>query len=83
MLRTGASKIYYNYITQQTFGIPLVEVKNASQAFAYATGLIAPHPLTYNTYTNYYVDKIPYTNLSCLYCNLSSFQNSQALHLIL
>jgi predicted S18 family serine protease len=63
------------YVAQQTFGIPLVEVKNASQAFAYATGLRAPYPLTYNTYTNYYVDKIPYANLSCLYCNLSGFQN--------
>jgi len=74
-VENGSFENLLYYVTQQTFGIPLVEVKNASQAFAYATGLRAPYPLTYNTYTNYYVDKIPYTNLSCLYCNLSSFQN--------
>jgi len=74
-VENGSFEDLLYYVTQQTFGIPLVEVKNASQAFAYATGLMAPHPLTYNTYTNYYVDKIPYANLSCLYCNLSSFQN--------
>jgi len=74
-VENGSFEDLLYYVTQQTFGIPLVEVKNASQAFAYATGLMAPYPLTYNTYTNYYVDKIPYANLSCLYCNLSSFQN--------
>ena len=74
-VENGSFEDLLYYVTQQTFGIPLVEVKNASQAFAYATGLMAPHPLTYTTYTNYYVDKIPYANLSCLYCNLSSFQN--------
>jgi len=74
-VENGSFEDLLYYLTQQTFGIPLVEVKNASQAFGYATGLRAPYPLTYNTYTNYYVDKIPYTNLSCLYCNLSSFQN--------
>jgi len=74
-VENGSFEDLLYYVTQQTFGIPLVEVKNASQAFAYATGLMAPHPLTYNTYTNYYVDKVPYANLSCLYCNLSTFQN--------
>jgi len=74
-VENGSFEDLLYYITQQTFGIPLVEVKNASQAFEYAIGLRAPYPLTYNTYTNYYIDEIPYTNLSCLYCNLSSFQN--------
>ncbi|MFP3289249.1 MAG: S16 family serine protease [Candidatus Micrarchaeota archaeon] len=74
-VENGSFENLLYYVAQQTFGIPLVEVKNASQAFAYATGLMAPHPLTYNIYTNYHVDKIPYANLSCLYCNLSSFQN--------
>ncbi|MFP3279071.1 MAG: S16 family serine protease [Candidatus Micrarchaeota archaeon] len=74
-VENGSFENLLYYVAQQTFGIPLVEVKNASQAFAYATGLRAPYPLTYNTYTNYYVDKIPYANLSCLYCNLSGFQN--------
>jgi len=74
-VENGSFENLLYYVAQQTFGIPLVEVKNASQAFAYATGLRAPYPLTYNTYANYYVDKIPYANLSCLYCNLSGFQN--------
>ena len=64
-------------LIQTNFGIPIIEVSNVSQAFAYASGSlpITGHNATYTFYTTYNVSALPSAPLSCSdQCNASRFQ---------
>jgi hypothetical protein len=60
------------YLTQQSFGIPVVEVGNVSQAIPYAFGSAPPTPMTVN-FTQTYNLGIPSSNVTCAGCNASAF----------
>ena len=66
------------YILIQTnFHMPIIEVSNVSQAFAYATGSspVAGHNVTFSFYTTYNVSSLPEAPLSCSNsCNESRFR---------
>ncbi|MGC8568373.1 MAG: S16 family serine protease [Candidatus Micrarchaeia archaeon] len=74
-VENGSFENLLYYISQQVFNIPLVEVSNVSQALKFATGREAPYPLKYNNYFDYHTSKLPYSNLSCINCNQSLFEN--------
>ncbi|MGB9732902.1 MAG: S16 family serine protease [Candidatus Micrarchaeales archaeon] len=74
-VQNGSFENLLYYITQQEFGIPLVEVNNVSQALQFATGEKTPYPLNYSNPTDYNVDKLPPANLTCIYCNKTAFKN--------
>ena len=64
-------------LIQTNFHIPLIEVSNVSQAFAYATGSspIAGHNVTFSFYTTYNVSALPDAPLTCSNsCNESNFR---------
>ncbi|MGC8647659.1 MAG: S16 family serine protease [Candidatus Micrarchaeia archaeon] len=67
------------YLVQNTFGIPLVQVSNISEAMDYAfNSSFNPyaHETYYKFYTNYYVNNLPLAPLSCTNaCNNSIFEN--------
>jgi predicted S18 family serine protease len=63
------------YISQQTFGMPIVEVANASQALGYALGNKTPIPLAYNLTVDYHTAGLPYANIACGTCNMSAFES--------
>ncbi len=71
-------------ITQENFGVPVVQVSNISQASAFAFGekSIVGHQTEYNFYVNYNVDRIPNATLSCTGpCSTPYFKNIQDLTL--
>ena len=74
-VENGSMQDLIYYLAQQTFNIPLVEVANVSQAMQFATGASSPTWLNYSIYSNYYVNELPYANLTCENCYLGSFQN--------
>ncbi len=53
------------YITQQTYGIPLVEVSNVSQALDYVFGSKAPSLTSLNLNENYGIASIGDANITC------------------
>jgi uncharacterized protein len=64
-------------LIQTNFHIPIIEVSNVSQAFAYATGSapIAGHNVTFSFYTTYNVSALPDAPLTCSNsCNESNFR---------
>ncbi len=61
-------------LTQDTFGIPLVQASNVSQAASYAFGKAPPTKTSVQLYNNYSVSKLSYAPLSCSNgCNESQF----------
>ena len=64
-------------LIQTNFHIPLIEISNVSQAFAYATGSspVAGHNVTFSFYTKYNVSALPSAPLTCSNsCNESNFR---------
>ncbi len=62
------------YITQQKFGIPMMEVSNVSEAlrFAYAPENISGVKY-YLPAVDYHMNNLPQANVTCSECNLSYF----------
>ena len=62
------------YITQQKFGIPMVEVSNVSEAlrFAYSPENISGVKY-YLPAVDYHMNSLPQANVTCSECNLSYF----------
>jgi predicted S18 family serine protease len=65
------------YLIQGTFGIPLVQVSNMSEAvqFALYNKSIAGEGATYTTFTNYSMDQITNASQQCTSCNTSHFND--------
>lgn len=62
------------YLSQQTYGVPLVEVANVSQAVPYAFGRILPSKgLQYNITTDYQASQLENVSEFCPSCNVSGF----------
>ncbi|MGA3020657.1 MAG: S16 family serine protease [Candidatus Micrarchaeales archaeon] len=61
------------YISQQTYGTPMVEVANVSQAVKYAFGSVLPQPLSPNLAQNYTIISLGDSNVTCTDCNTSIF----------
>lgn len=61
------------YISQQTYGLPVVEVANVSQALPYAYGEKAPVPLSINLTQTFNIGAIGNANITCSACNISAF----------
>lgn len=61
------------YLSQQTYGIPVTEVHNVSQAMDYAFGNAKPPYLEYNITQNYHPDLISNASGICPSCNFSIF----------
>jgi predicted S18 family serine protease len=61
------------YVSQQTYGIPIVEVANLSQAVKYAFGGVLPQPLSPGLAENYTISSIEDSNVTCTDCNTSFF----------
>jgi len=61
------------YLSQQTYGIPVIEVKNVSQAIPYAFGNAQPVPLQYNISTNYHIGQLQNASAVCPSCNGTLF----------
>ncbi len=66
---------YLYYIIQSKSNMPIVFANNVSDAIQYAFGNKAPNKFVFNQYTNYYLDNLTSSNVSCSSCNLSSFAN--------
>ncbi len=60
------------YIAQQTYGVPLIEVGNLSEAMKYAYGT-SPRPMVLNTTSDYNLGRISNASLACISCNQSYF----------
>ncbi len=63
-------------LVQDTFGIPLIQVANTSQAYGYAFGTVPTAGKQTNTslYVNYYVNQLPEAQIQCSnQCNTSDF----------
>ncbi len=61
------------YIAQQTYGIPLVQVSNVSQALGYINGLVPLQPTQPNITVSYPLASIGDSNVTCSGCNASAF----------
>lgn len=61
------------YLSQQAYGIPVIEVHNVSQAIPYAFSNAKPFYLEYNITQNYHPDQIPNASSVCSSCNFSIF----------
>ncbi|MDE1859863.1 MAG: hypothetical protein KGH67_05030 [Candidatus Micrarchaeota archaeon] len=63
------------YLSQQTYDVPVIEVKNISQAVPYALGYPAAQitRLNYTLYKNLDVAGLPALNNTCASCNDSAF----------
>ncbi len=80
----GSTEDIIYLITEENFGIPLVQVSNISQAAEFAFGYEKPagHQTSYDFYVNYSVDSVPNATLKCSGpCYLPGFQNIQNLTL--
>ncbi len=62
------------YLSQQTYGIPVKEVKNVQQAIEYAFGGVLPAYLDYNITTDYHPSLLPNASDACQSCNFSTFR---------
>lgn len=70
---SNENKLYL--LTQETFGVPLIQVANVSQAIPYAFGYgnKTSAPTSYDFYTNYHVSSLPNASLYCTNgCNESA-----------
>ncbi len=61
------------YLSQQTYNVPVIEIRNASDAFPYAFGNPNIVPLNYTVYRNYMPSGLPAANSVCSSCNESAF----------
>jgi hypothetical protein len=71
----GTSEDVLYLLVQDTFGIPLIQVSNITQALPFAEGLKKPlNGTSYDFYLNHHVSGLPYANISCSNgCNESAF----------
>lgn len=69
----SSSEYLIYYLSQQTYGTPVVEIKNISQAIPYAFGLKKPSYLNFSAATNYSPGLIPNESSVCPSCNQSAF----------
>ncbi len=70
---SGSLEELLYYISQQTYGLPVAEVANVSQALPYAFGSASPSPLSINLTDNYNASAAGYSNITCTSCNSSAF----------
>ncbi len=70
--RSNYQYLFY-YLSQQAYGVPVIEVRNVSQAVQYAIGNPQIQELNYTIYKNYYTSGLPYANATCSSCNESAF----------
>ncbi len=68
-----SSEYMLYYLSQQAYGIPVVEVQNVSQAIPYAFGDAHPSGLQYNITTDYHVGSMRNASAICPSCNGSAF----------
>lgn len=61
------------YISQQTYGIPIKEVSNVSQALPYAFGSSKPSAFQFNLSQTYNLTSLSAANITCTDCNVSDF----------
>ncbi|MEM3839335.1 MAG: S16 family serine protease [Candidatus Micrarchaeaceae archaeon] len=61
------------YISQQLFGIKVIEVMNVSQALGYVYGKLYLSPVSYNVTEYYHLASLQQANLTCTACNMSAF----------
>lgn len=74
----GSEENFLYYLSQQTYNIPVVEVKNVSQALIYANSdqsqLAENNRVSYSfPSVNYLVASLPNANVTCTSCNTSYF----------
>ncbi len=79
----GSTEDLIYLLTQDTFGLPLVQVANITDAvkFAFApeSESMTPYGTRYNLYVNYNIDAIPNANVLCTGgCNISPLSQIQS-----
>ncbi len=72
-LTTSNYQYLLYYLSQQAYAVPVIEVKNVSQAVPYAFYSPKVTPLTYSVLKNYQTGALPFANSSCSMCNDSAF----------
>jgi uncharacterized protein len=71
--QNGSFEYQMYYLSQQSFGIPLVEVSNATQAINYSLGTAPVKGINYTLLQNYSISSLPQANVSCNDCNIAPF----------
>lgn len=71
--QNGSFEYQMYYLSQQSFGIPLVEVSNATQAVNYSLGTEPVKGINYTLLQNYSIGSLPLANVSCNDCNTAPF----------
>jgi uncharacterized protein len=71
--QNGSFEYQMYYLSQQSFGIPLVEVSNATQAINYSLGTEPVTGINYTLLQNYSINSLPLANVSCNDCNTAPF----------
>ncbi len=74
----GSEENFLYYLSQQAYNIPVVEVKNVSQALIYVNSdqsqLAENNRVTYSfPSVNYLINSLPNANVTCSECNASYF----------
>ena len=69
----GSFEYQMYYLSQQSFGIPLVEVSNATQAVNYSLGTEPVKGINYTLLQNYSIGSLPLANVSCNDCDTAPF----------
>jgi predicted S18 family serine protease len=72
-VQNSSFESFLYYISQQTYGIPVIEVANISQAVKYVFGGVIPQPISPGLAQNYAISSIGDSNVTCSDCNASLF----------
>lgn len=72
-LNSSNYQYFLYYISQQAYYVPVIPVKNASQAVQYALGTPTVTLLNYSIYNNYEPLGLTHANSSCAACNDTAF----------